>query len=243
MDPVAFELGPITVYWYGIIIAGGILLGLLLSRNLAKKRGIPPEYVDEFLLYVVPIAIIGARLYYVLFNLDKYDTFMEAIAIWEGGLAIHGAILTGILVAIVFCKVKRIDFYNFADIASPSLILGQAVGRWGNYVNQEAFGRETNLPWAIYVDGAYRHPTFLYESIWNFLILGLLIYIFKKAKLKEGSIFSIYLIGYSVGRFFIEGLRTDSLMLGPLRVAQLTSLLFILAGVILIYLLNKRQEK
>ena len=243
MDPVAFRIGSVAIYWYGIIIAGGIVLGLLLSRHLARKRSIPVELVDEFLIYVVPLAILGARIYYVLFNLDKYNTFIDAIAVWEGGLAIHGAIITGILVALVFCRIKKISFFNFADIASPSLILGQAIGRWGNYVNQEAYGRETDLPWAILVDGAYVHPTFLYESLWNLLVLGFLIFAFRRLKLKEGSIFAIYLIGYSFGRIFIEGLRTDSLMFGPFRVAQLTSGLFILAGAVLLYLLNRRKGK
>lgn len=241
MDPVAFSIGPIDVHWYGVIIAGGILLGLFLARFLGKKRGISPELIDEFAIYAVPLCVLGTRIYYVLFNLDKYDNIMDVFKIWEGGLAIHGGIITGILVAIIFCKVKKISFFNFADIASPSLILGQAIGRWGNYVNQEAFGRETDLPWAIFVDGAYRHPTFLYESLWNILVLGFLIFAFKKFRLKEGSIFAFYLIGYSLGRVFIEGLRTDSLMLGSLRVAQLTSVFFIGIGLVIFYLLNREK--
>ena len=191
---------------------------------------------------MVPLAVIGARLYYVLFKLEYYLRNPRLIlAIWEGGLAIHGAIIVSIIVAIIFAKVKKINFLSFADIAAPALILGQAIGRWGNYVNQEAYGSETNLPWAIYVDGAYRHPTFLYESIWNLVVFGALVYLLRKASLKPGSIFSLYLAGYSLGRVFIEGLRTDSLMLGPFRVAQLISGAFILVGILLFYILNRKK--
>ncbi len=242
MNPVAFKLGPVTIYWYGIIIAAGILSGLYVAKKLAKIRGINPDLLDEFLIIVVPLAVIGARLYYVLFKLEYYLRNPRLIlAIWEGGLAIHGAIIVSIIVAIIFAKVKKINFLSFADIAAPALILGQAIGRWGNYVNQEAYGSETNLPWAIYVDGAYRHPTFLYESIWNLVVFGALVYLLRKASLKPGSIFSLYLAGYSLGRVFIESLRTDSLMMGPFRVAQLISGAFILVGILLFYILNRKK--
>lgn len=242
MDPVAFHIGSIPVYWYGIIIASGIILGMLVAKKHAALKGIKPEIVDDFVIVVVPMAIIGARLYYVLFELDKYIQNPRAIfAIWEGGLAIHGGILTGIAVAVIFCKIKKVNFFSFADIVAPSLILGQAIGRWGNYVNQEAFGRETDLPWAILIDGKYVHPTFFYESMWNLLVFAALVYVLRKVKLKEGSIFALYLIGYSVGRVFIEGLRTDSLMLGSFRIAQLTSIAFILVGGLMFYILNKNK--
>ncbi|SHJ63274.1 phosphatidylglycerol:prolipoprotein diacylglycerol transferase [Anaerobranca californiensis DSM 14826] len=241
MDPVAFKLGPLTIYWYGIIIGIGILSGLTVGKILGKKRGIPTDVIDEFVLIVVPLAILGARLYYVLFNLNYFDSFAEMIAIWEGGLAIHGAILVSIITALVFTRQKKISFWDFADMGSPALILGQAIGRWGNYVNGEAYGVETNLPWAMYIAGAYRHPTFLYESLWNLIIFGLLIYVYYKVKVNKGSVFALYLIGYSIGRFIIEGFRTDSLMFGPFRVAQLISIAFIIIGFLLYYLLNRKK--
>ncbi|SES72846.1 prolipoprotein diacylglyceryl transferase [Anaerobranca gottschalkii] len=241
MDPVAFKIGPLTIYWYGIIIGAGILLSLTVGKIIGKKRGIPKDLIDEFVLIVVPLAVIGARIYYVLFNLNYYDSFAEMIAIWEGGLAIHGAILVSIITAIVFTRLKKISFWDFADMGAPCLILGQAIGRWGNYVNGEAYGVETNLPWAMYIAGAYRHPTFLYESLWNLLIFALLIYVYYKVKVNKGSVFALYLIGYSIGRLFIEGFRTDSLMFGPFRVAQIISIGFIIIGIVLYYLLNRKK--
>ncbi|QNO16290.1 prolipoprotein diacylglyceryl transferase [Alkalicella caledoniensis] len=242
MNPVAFNVGPIPIYWYGIIIASGILLGMFFAKKHAKLKGINPEFIDEFVIVVIPLAILGARLYYVIFELDKYMGDPRKIfAIWEGGLAIHGGVLAGIIVAYIFSKVKKISFFEFTDIVAPSLILGQAIGRWGNYVNQEAYGRETDLPWAILVDGKYVHPTFFYESVWNLIVFGALVYLLRRAKLKDGSIMALYLIGYSFGRVFIEGLRTDSLMLGPFRVAQLISGVFILAGGFLLYYLNRKK--
>ncbi|WP_350344832.1 prolipoprotein diacylglyceryl transferase [Proteinivorax tanatarense] len=243
MDPVAFNIGPITVYWYGIIIGVGALTALFLIKTLGKKEGVDPEIFDEFLLIALPIGIIGARLYYVLFNLDAYrGDWARIFSIWEGGLAIHGGVLAGTVVAYFFAKVKKIDFWQLGDLVAPGLILAQGIGRWGNYVNQEAYGYETDLPWAMYIDGAYRHPTFLYEFIWNLIVFGILL-VLRKKKLARGSIFAFYLIGYSVGRFFIEGFRTDSLMIGSIRTAQLISVILILVGLGLYYYLNKYKAK
>ncbi|WP_353892217.1 prolipoprotein diacylglyceryl transferase [Proteinivorax hydrogeniformans] len=242
MDPVAFNLGPIPVYWYGIIIGFGALVALFLIKTLGKRDGLDPDIFDEFLLIALPVGILGARVYYVLFNLEAYRGDLSRVfSIWEGGLAIHGGILAGVLVAYIFVKVKKINFWQFADVVVPGLILAQAIGRWGNYVNQEAYGVETDLPWAMYIDGAYRHPTFFYEFVWNLIVLGGLLMLRKK-KLAKGSIFAFYLIGYSFGRFFIEGLRTDSLMIGPLRTAQLVSIALIVIGVGIYYYLNRKKK-
>ena len=198
--------------------------------------------LDDFLFWVLPAALIGARLWYVLFKLDYYLANPDKIiAVWEGGLAIHGAVFFSIIVALFWTRAKKIDFFVFADICAPALIMGQAIGRWANYVNQEAYGRPTDLPWAMFIDGAYRHPTFLYESLWNLIIFAGLYY-YIRTKPTPGRVFALYFIGYSIGRFFIEGLRTDSLMLGPLRIAQVVSLALIALGIALFYLVRKYRK-
>ncbi len=191
---------------------------------------------DEFLLWVIPAGFIGARLWYVIFNLNYYSLYPSKIfAVWEGGLAIHGGILAGMAVALIWTRVKKINFLRFADIASVALVLGQAIGRWANYVNQEAYGKPTSLPWAMYIAGEYRHPTFLYESIWNlFLFFGLYYYLSHRPQ--SGKVFGLYLAGYSLGRFFIEAMRTDSLMLGSFRVAQIVSVVLFVAGIVIFFL-------
>ena len=177
---------------------------------------------------------IIAIIYFYLIR--DYAHPMEIPAVWHGGLAIHGAILTAIIAGYFYVRHYKLDFWQMADIVAPSLIIGQAIGRWGNYFNQEAYGGLTDLPWAMYIDGAYRHPTFLYESIWNLSVFLILIFLRRKDFIKRGDIFLLYLAMYSLGRVFIEGLRTDSLMLGPLKVAQVISILFIIiAAAIAIY--------
>ncbi|MTI95043.1 MAG: prolipoprotein diacylglyceryl transferase [Firmicutes bacterium] len=242
MNPIAFELGPLRVHWYGIIIAVAVAIGLLVARRLGKRFDYPAGIFEDFLIYVLPVALIGARLYYVAFNWAPYAADpARIIAVWEGGLAIHGAVLAAILVALWFCRRRNMDFFRFVDIAAGPLILGQAIGRWANYVNQEAYGTPTDLPWAMYIAGEYRHPTFLYESLWNLLIFGILVWYLRKQP-QPGRVFAMYLIGYSIGRFFIEGLRTDSLMLGPLRIAQVISIAFILIGIGYFVYTKRRRE-
>jgi len=242
INPVAFKIGPWPVYWYGIIIATAVVVGLIVAKKIGRNFKLWGTLFEDFLLWILPAALIGARLWYVLFNLDYYLANPDKIiAVWEGGLAIHGGIFAAVIVALIWTRVKKIDFFLFADIVSPALALGQAIGRWANYVNQEAYGTPTDLPWAMFIAGEYRHPTFLYESIWNILIFGLLYYYIGKKPI-PGRVFAIYLTGYSVGRFFIEGLRTDSLMLGPLRVAQIVSLILIGVGIALFILVKKRRK-
>lgn len=253
---IAFQIGPLTFYWYGIIIATGILAGFFAAVWQAKRRGQNPEHLFDILFYALPAAIIGARAYYVLFSWEQYrDNPWEALAVWHGGLAIHGAIIAAVIVMLIYTRHHKLGFWNWTDICAPSLILGQAIGRWGNFVNQEAFGAPSDLPWAIYIDYTHRplgfeqydyfHPTFLYESLWNFAVF-ILLQLLSKYQVKTGRIVSggitlSYFALYSLGRFFIEGLRMDSLMFGPVRVAQATSIMLVVVSLTYFYLRQKRH--
>jgi phosphatidylglycerol:prolipoprotein diacylglycerol transferase len=235
--PIIFQLGPLTIRWYGLLIAIAVLIGVSLSQSLAKRRNIDPDLIADLAIWLVVGAIPMARLYYVLFQWSEYAKNPgDILAIWKGGIAIHGAILGGMLAALIFARIQKISFWQLADIVAPSLILGQAIGRWGNFFNSEAYGRPTDLP-PEYQKFDYFHPTFLYESLWNVMVFALLITLFfrevkGKSRLKVGTLFMVYIVAYSTGRFWIEGLRTDSLMLGPLRMAQLVSLGGILLGLV-----------
>ncbi|BCL38877.1 prolipoprotein diacylglyceryl transferase [Nostoc sp. MS1] len=244
--PVVVEIGPITIRWYGLLIASAVLMGVSLSQYLAKRRNVNPDLLSDLSIWLVIGAIPAARIYYVLFQWSEYAQHPDRIiAIWQGGIAIHGAIIGGTLAALIFAKLKRVSFWQLADLVAPSLILGQAIGRWGNFFNSEAFGRPTNLPWKLYIpierrppdfaNFEYFHPTFLYESIWDLMVFALLITLFfrslaGKPRLRVGTLIMVYLASYSLGRLWIEGLRTDSLMLGPLRIAQIVSLTGITLG-------------
>ncbi|WP_050616409.1 prolipoprotein diacylglyceryl transferase [Bacillus testis] len=244
INPIALDLGPIAIHWYGVIIGVGLLLGLWLALRESDRRGLTKEVFLDMILFAVPISIICARIYYVIFEWDYYSAHPgDIIKIWNGGIAIHGALIGAVLTAVVFCRIRKISFWKMADIAAPSLLLGQAIGRWGNFINQEAFGGEVSrkflenlmIPdWIInqmYIDGAYHHPTFLYESIWNIIGVILLLSL-RKVNLRRGEMFLTYLIWYSIGRYFIEGMRTDSLMLtSNLRMAQVISITLILVAV------------
>lgn len=244
IDPIAFSLGPIQVHWYGVIIGTGIALALWLAMREGQKRGLPKDIFADLMLWAIPIAIISARLYYVIFQWDYYSQFPGEIPkIWNGGIAIHGALIGAVATTYFFTKARGVSFWKLADIAAPSLILGQAIGRWGNFMNQEAHGGEVSraflenlyLPEFIinqmYINGTYYHPTFLYESIWN--ILGfILLMALRRVNLGRGEIFLSYVIWYSIGRFFVEGMRTDSLMLTEtLRIAQTISIALILVAI------------
>lgn len=236
MNPIAFKLFGIEVRWYGVLIAAAVVIGTILALREAKKRNVDEDTIIDLLLFAIPASIIGARLYYVAFSWGNYkNNPMEILNLRGGGLAIHGVIIAGVIVALIFCKKRKISFWTIGDIVAPSLILGQAIGRWGNFANQEAHGGPTNLPWGIIVDGVKVHPTFLYESLWNFGLFIFLLYYSRKKSKTDGEVFLLYIILYSVARFFIEGMRTDSLMLGPIRVAQLISLSTIIIGSVILY--------
>lgn len=245
MDPIAFEIFGISVRWYGILLSAGILAGILLAYNEAKRLGYDPEYIIDLALWCVPAAVIGARLYYVIFEWEYYrGDIMKIINIREGGLAIHGALIAAVLTGYIFTRVRKISFWDTADIVAPGIVIGQAIGRWGNFVNQEAHGGPTNLPWGIMVDGVRVHPTFLYESIWNIGVFIFLV-LYRRKKKVDGEVFLLYGILYSAGRFWIEGLRTDSLMFMGMRTAQLISVAIIVAFSALIFYRrnNKKQDK
>ncbi|NLM04507.1 MAG: prolipoprotein diacylglyceryl transferase [Clostridiales bacterium] len=242
MDSIAFTIFGIDVAWYGVLISIGVLLGIIIAIIRAKDEGIHEDTILDLALIAIPIAIIGARLYYVAFKWDYYGQNLgDIVKIRQGGLAIHGAIIAGVLTGYLFCRYKNINFWLLADVCAPSIILGQSIGRWGNYFNQEAYGRQTNLPWAIEIQGNMVHPTFLYESLWNFAIFIFLLYYSKKRKYR-GEIFLYYIMLYSIGRFFIEGLRTDSLMLGPFRIAQVISFISVVAALIIMRMFKKKNK-
>ncbi|MET3697545.1 prolipoprotein diacylglyceryl transferase [Bacillus oleivorans] len=244
IDPIAFSIGTLDVRWYGILIGLGIAIAFFMAVREGKKRGLDSEVIADLLLWAVPISIVCARIYYVIFQWDYYSQNPgDIVKIWEGGIAIHGALIGAVATAVIFCRIKGISFWKLADIVAPSLLVGQAIGRWGNFMNQEAYGGEVSrefleslfLPdWIInqmYIQGAYHHPTFLYESLWNFVGIFVLLGL-RRVNLRRGEIFLSYLIWYSIGRFFVEGMRTDSLMLTEfLRIAQVMSLVLIVVSI------------
>lgn len=247
ISQVAFELFGVPVYWYGIFIVMGMIIALILCRIYDGKFGVKFEDILDMAIFVIPIAIISARLYYVLFSLDYFlENPSEIFQIKDGGLAIYGGIIGGLLTIIVMCKIKKIKILDVTDYIAPVLPLAQSIGRWGNYVNIEAYGYETELPikMEIIEDGIvkYVHPTFLYESVCTFLIFIVLSILSGKRKF-SGQLTYIYIISYSFIRFFIEGLRTDSLMFFNCRISQILSFtFFIIFGSILMYTLKKYRK-
>ncbi len=241
IDPVAFEVFGISVRWYGIIMATAMVIGVSLIVYRAKPLGYSEDTIIDLALWVLPLAVVGARTYYVIFEFERYGgDVLRMLNVREGGLAIHGGVIGGLLGGYLYCRRKELNFWQLADLVMPSLILGQAIGRWGNFINQEAHGGVTDLPWGIMVHGQKVHPTFLYESLWNVGVFVILLMLSKKKKF-DGQIVCWYLILYSMGRFWIEGLRTDSLMIAGFRQAQLISLFFIIiASAVLLY--QKRKQ-
>jgi prolipoprotein diacylglyceryl transferase len=243
MNPVAFTIFGVDIMWYGVLISTGVLLGVVFALRECKRIGFKEDNLLDFLLYAIPAAIVGARAYYVIFSWDFYSKNPDQIInIRNGGLAIHGALIAGVIVGVLFCKIRKIKLFELLDIVMPSVALGQAIGRWGNFINQEAHGGPTDLPWGIIVNGQKVHPTFLYESVIDFFIFLFLIWFRKNKKTTDGQVLGLYLILYSAGRFFVEGLRTDSLMFLEMRVAQLISLGSILLGVLLLVYLKKKNN-
>ncbi|AGO29137.1 TPA: prolipoprotein diacylglyceryl transferase [Staphylococcus aureus] len=246
IDPVAFNLGPLSVRWYGIIIAVGILLGYFVAQRALVKAGLHKDTLVDIIFYSALFGFIAARIYFVIFQWPYYaENPGEIIKIWHGGIAIHGGLIGGFIAGVIVCKVKNLNPFQIGDIVAPSIILAQGIGRWGNFMNHEAHGgpvsraflEQLHLPNFIienmYINGQYYHPTFLYESIWD--VAGFIILVNIRKHLKLGETFFLYLTWYSFGRFFIEGLRTDSLMLtSNIRVAQLVSILLILISISLI---------
>lgn len=270
LNRVAFNLFGKDVYWYGVIIAVGFILAVFYGCRRAAPFGVDQDKVIDMLFFAVPAALIGARAYYVIFYLDLYlddagrFEWGKAIAVWDGGLAIYGGIIAAVLAAAIYCKVRKQPFWSYADCGAYGFLIGQLIGRWGNFMNVEAYGGVTELPWRMcstkiarellaegqigaeayerILDGTLGvHPTFLYESLWNLLGLVLLILLFRKGRKFNGQVFLCYVIWYGAGRTVIEGLRTDSLYLfgTGLRISQVIGILSVVAAALL-YLVRKK---
>ena len=276
-DPIAFQIGPFIFRWYGIMIVGGALMAAWVAAKEAKYRGRNPDHVWDILVYALIGGILGGRLYHVLSSpansrtgpyyyfverpwttinlLGQQIPFPRALAIWEGGLGIYGAILAGALVVWLYTRYHDLHFPTWLDIGAIGLVTGQAIGRWGNFFNQELYGEPTSLPWGIPIDQAHRlaeyvdlpadtffHPTFLYESLWNFIALGVLLWVSRRYsdRLWPGDIFSLYLIFYGVGRFLVELQRPDAWRIGPLATAQWIGIAIVLLGAALIWWRHQR---
>lgn len=269
--PLLFQIGSFSLRWYGLLIAVGILLCYWYAVSEAQRRGVSRKPIDDMVLFVILGGVIGARLYYVLFNFSYFMSApLEIFKVWHGGLAIHGALIGGALVFFSYRFMKKIPWLLYADIIVPGVLLAQGIGRWGNFFNSEAFGGPTSLPWKLFIletnrpagyeAFSYFHPTFLYESLWNVIGFFLLIHLSRKlfptkkdnaaASLESthathsyyGAIFFAYLVWYSIGRFFIESLRTDSLYWGPLRIAQVMSVILFFVGVFGLLFLHRRHR-
>lgn len=246
MNPVLLDLGFIRIYWYSIMIFAGLVVGGWFVIREAKRFQISDDFMTNLILMTIIFAIIGARAYYVTFNWDYYSQNLnEIVKIWEGGLAIHGAILAGILTITIYTKKHKANTLRILDIIAVGLLIGQSIGRWGNFFNAEAHGGATTLEFlqslhlpqfvidGMNIYGTYYHPTFLYESIWCLIGFVLILIIRRRKYHKIGQTTALYLMWYSFGRFFIEGMRTDSLMLGSLKMAQVISIVLFVIGLLL----------
>lgn len=253
MNPTAFQIGSFEVRWYGILISCGVILAMLLASYNCKKKDVDFDTILDVFFIAFPAAIIGARMYYVIFEFQNYkDNLIDMFNIRLGGLAIHGGLIGGLIAIYIFARIKKMNMLQYLDIAAPSIILAQAIGRWGNFMNGEAHGGEVSYEFiskfpsfiqkGMYIGGVYYHPTFLYESSWNLIVcIILLIILYRKSNNDNGIVIASYIILYSLGRVFIEGLRTDSLMIGSMRVAQLVSIAGILIGVSIIFIIKKKK--
>lgn len=253
-NPIAFELFGLEVRWYGILIAVGVILGLTLAWYNCKRLDLDFDMLTDGFLWAFPFAIIGARAYYVIFQFNDYkDNLADVFNIRQGGLAIHGGLIGALIVILIFAKVKKINLAKYMDVAAPSIILAQAIGRWGNFMNSEAHGGPVTKEFISHfpkfiqdgmcIKGVYYHPTFLYESLWNLVVfIILLVILYKKTSKQDGFVVCSYISLYSLGRVFIEGLRTDSLMFHGFRVAQIVSVIGIVSGIMIMLILKIRRE-
>jgi phosphatidylglycerol:prolipoprotein diacylglycerol transferase len=254
MNPVAFNIGNFEIRWYGILIVLGIFIGMFIAYYNSKKLNLDFEKIIDVFLVAFPCAIVGARAYYVFFEFDNFKNNIWSIFnLRTGGLAIHGGLIGALIGTIIYCKLKKIEMMKYLDVVAPSLILAQAIGRWGNFMNGEAHGDVVSYEFiskfpefiqkGMYLDGHYYNPTFLYESMWNLIIFLILMIILHKKKSNEnGVVIASYAVLYSVGRLFIESLRTDSLMIGNIRIAQFMSILGVIIGITyIIYVKSKKH--
>lgn len=253
MNPIAFYIFGISIRWYGLFIAIGMTLGIIVAKYNCRYRSIKFDTILDVVLISIPIGIIGARLYYVLFQFSDYKyNLIDIFNIRQGGLAIHGGILFALISAYIITKHKKVSFLKVADVVAPSIIIAQALGRWGNFFNSEAHGGPVSYDFikhfpsfiqkGMHIDGLYYHPTFLYESGWDFFIFVILMIVLRKYD-EKGVVFFSYLGMYSIGRFIIEGFRTDSLMFGPIKIAQLVSLCAIVIWIVFLIFCMFKKEK
>lgn len=247
MNNIAIKLGPISIYWYSILIIVGIVIAMCMILKERKRQKMNKDFFINLIFYIILFGIIGARVYYVLFNLDYYlKEPLEIFMVWHGGLAIHGGIIAGILVTIIYCAKYKVSIMKTLDILCAGLITGQIIGRWGNFFNQEAYGQATTklalqklkIPNFIIegmkINETYYQPTFLYESLWNVIGLIIILIIRRRKYAKKGDQIAFYMMWYSIGRLVIEHYRSDSLMLGPIKIAQLVSIILIIVGLIIL---------
>ncbi len=256
MNPILLDLNFITIKWYSVLILLGTLIGIFLMLTEAKKFKITSDFIFNLSFWTIISAFIGARIYYVAFNWSYYsNNLLEILKIWEGGLAIHGGIIAGFITILLYTKKYKVRTFKFTDMIVPSLLIGQAIGRWGNFFNGEAHGAMTTLEAlqklripefiinGMYIGGSYYQPTFFYESLWCLLGFIILLIIRRLKYIKVGQLTSIYLMWYSVGRFFIEATRTDSLMLGSFKMAQVISVVLFVLGLILFIIMSQKGSK
>jgi len=258
MSNIFLEVGPITIYWYSVLILIGIILGYYIVKKEAPRRNLSNTYIQDLVFYMIFVAIIGARIYYVIFNYKLYkNNFIDIFKIWQGGLAIYGGVIAAIIFIYFFSKKRKENFIATLDVMAPSLILGQAIGRWGNFFNKEAYGVATtytqlkniHIPKFIInnmrINGVYYTPTFLYESLLCLLGFIILMLFRKRNRSKPGMQVAMYFVIYGICRFFIEGVRMDSLYLGNLRISQLVSILLVIIGlgIIIYYIIKEARRK
>lgn len=255
MNSTFLSLGIFQIRWYSIFIFLAMMIATIIIYRESKKKNINEEYLVNLIFYGIIIGIIGARLYYVLFNLDYYlQNILEIFMIWKGGLAIHGGLIATLIFLIIYSKNNKVNILLMLDIIVVGLLIAQAIGRWGNFFNSEAYGQVTTLEAlknihlpkfiinGMYINGYYREPTFLYESFFSFIGFIVMICIRKVKKLKVGQLTSLYLIWYGIERFIIEFKRSDSLMLGSIKVAQLVSFLALIIGIFLLIKSIKHKD-
>lgn len=240
---VAFEIFGRPIYWYAIIIAAGFLLAVFYALKRSKEFHLTEDHLTGMLIVAVPLAIICARAYYVIFEFEKYrDNLISVFYIWEGGIAIYGSIIGALLGVFIYCRYKKISIVRFLDIGALGLMIGQAIGRWGNFVNAEAYGGETSLPWRMELSGGMCvHPTFLYESLWN-TVGFIVLHFYSKHRRFDGEIFWLYILWYGIGRAMIEGLRTDSLYLFGTGIRTSQALAIVSAVIALAVLIYKYKK-
>ena len=250
IDPIAFTIGPLTVRWYGVVISLCLLLAVLLCIREAKRQQLSEDYILDIFLLALPLAILGARFWYVIFHWDMYkgSSLLDLVAIWRGGSAIQGGLIVAFLVIYLYCRHKGLRFLQMMDIISLGLILGQSLGRWANFFNAEAYGPVIEegsfwswVPFKVWAEGAWHHPTFLYEFLWDLLAFVVLWLIMRRLH-RYGGIFAGYLILYCLGRALIEPLRQDKLLAGGVPVTMIVCAVGIAAGVLLLLAIRKQPR-